>query len=484
MKPSIPRAAVALAAVAALIAGCTDEPAPSKAPEPTPAQTADAYAAWAAGRSTPVLDPIYPERGTDALDVLHYGLELDWSPTKRVLTGTATLRIRPTRDAPSLALDFKPYTLDSVTLDGKAVTGAVTKAEKLVVESAVRADAPVTLVVGYHGKPTQTPMPSKRGDTHPLGLTVDREGGVWTMQEPFGAFTWYPANDHPSDEALYDIAVTAPKGWSGVASGTPVGQDGNTLRYRSTVPFASYATTLAVGKFKKFTDQGPRGIPLTYWYHDASALPPLKRSTTFLAWLEKKFGPYPFDSAGVVVVESGSAMETQQMVTLGEVFTEIDDKYNDLITLHEYAHQWFGDAVTLTDWRDMWLNEGWALYAQKLYEVENYGLSRKDLVTQSRKRDGELRKEYGPPGAPKRDEFGAPNVYTCAAGMLRQLHQALGDERFFALAQGWVRDNLNNQQTRASFIAYVNKTTGHDFTALIDTWLDSPTTPPETGPLA
>jgi aminopeptidase N len=65
----------------------------------------------------------------------------------------------------------------------------------------------------------------------------------------------------------------------------------------------------------------------------------------------------------------------------------------------------------------------------------------------------------------------------------RQLHQALGDERFFALARGWVQDNLHTQQSRASFTAYVNAKTGHDFTALIDEWLDSPTTPAETGPL-
>jgi hypothetical protein len=67
--------------------------------------------------------------------------------------------------------------------------------------------------------------------------------------------------------------------------------------------------------------------------------------------------------------------------------------------------------------------------------------------------------------------------------MLRQLHQTLGDKRFYALAQGWVRENLNTQQSRATFTAYVNKATDHDFTALIDAWLDSPTTPPETGPL-
>ncbi|MEU5906963.1 M1 family metallopeptidase [Micromonospora sp. NPDC047527] len=383
-----------------------------------------------------------------------------------------------------MSLDFKPYTIDTVTVDGRKAKGAVTR-EKLVVDTPVRADVPITLVVAYHGKPSTTPMPSKRGDAHPLGLTVDSAGGVWTMQEPFGAFTWYPANDHPSDEALYDIAVTAPKGWTGVASGTPVGQSGNTFRYRSTAPVASYATTLAVGRYKKLTATGPGGVPVTTWYRaeDARYLSTLKRSPQLLRWLEERFGTYPFDSAGLVMVESGSAMETQQMVTLGEAHLMRGDQMFDLTTLHEYAHQWFGDAVTLTDWRDMWLNEGWALYAQKLYEKDKYGLNTAELIQSNRQRDGGLRKEYGPPSKPDAAEFGATNVYTCAAGMLRQLHQALGDKRFFDLARGWAKENTHTQQTRASFTAYVNAKTGHDFTALIDAWLDSPTTPPETGPL-
>jgi len=99
-----------------------------------------------------------------------------------------------------------PYQVDSVTLDGATVPGAVAK-EKLTVSAPVVADEPVTLVVTYHGRPKTTPMPSHRKDTEALGLTVTKEGGLWTMQEPFGAFTWYPANDQPSDEALYDIRV-------------------------------------------------------------------------------------------------------------------------------------------------------------------------------------------------------------------------------------------------------------------------------------
>jgi aminopeptidase N len=471
---------------ALLITGCTAEP--STTPEPassapataSPAPAADKYAEWKAGLSTPVADSIYPKRGTDALDVLHYGLALDWSPPKRVLTGTATLQVRPTKDAESFSLDFKPYDIDSLTVDDAPADGKVSK-EKLTVATAVTKDKPFTLVVAYHGKPMTTPMPSKRSDTHPLGLTVDRDGGLWTMQEPFGAFTWYPANDQPSDEALYDISVTVPKGWAGIAGGTPQGKDGNTFRYQSTDPVASYLTTLAVGKYKKVTAKGPHGLPLTYWYlpRDKRVLPILKKSPKYLTWLEKRFGPYPFPSGGVVMVDSDSAMETQQMITMGSAVAREGADGFELDVLHEYSHHWFGDTVTPTDWEDVWLNEGWATYAQFLYQSERDRVSDADLDAWLRQSDAALRKQYGPPGHPKSAEFAAGNVYICGAAMLRQLQNTLGDKKFFALARAWAQDHRNSQQTRATFTAFVNKQTGQDFTSFIDAWLDSPTTPPK-----
>ncbi|MEV0153871.1 M1 family metallopeptidase [Micromonospora sp. NPDC050686] len=468
-----------------LVAGCTGGPvepsAQAASPPPSPSAPAVDYTVWQAGRSAPVRDPVYPARGTDALDVLHYGLKLAWTPSTKTLTGTATLRIRPTKDAQNLVLDFMPYQVDGVTLDGATVTGRVAK-EKLTVAAPVVADKPVTLVVKYHGAPKTTPMPSHRKDTEALGLTVTKEGGLWTMQEPFGAFTWYPVNDQPSDEALYDMTVTVPAGWSAVASGTPGKRSGNTFSYRSADPVASYLTTLAVGKFEKLTAKGPRGIPLTYWYRkgaDDKLLPYLKKSPQYLTWLENKFGPYPFPSGGIVVVDSASGMETQQMITMGRKIENTNarrDRWGSDL-LHEYAHHWFGDSVTPTTWTDLWLNEGWAQYAQDLHTKETRRLSDASLDRHLRQADAASRKKLGPPGRPNPKNFAEGNVYLCPEAMLHEIHKLLGDKKFFALARAWVQEQRNTQQDRASFIAFVNKQTGRDFTKLINTWLDSKTTP-------
>jgi aminopeptidase N len=464
-----------------LITGCTsagkDKPASAKSGDVV---TID-YSAWSAGRSTPVADELYPEKGNPGLDVLHYGLELDWKPGTRVLTGTATLRIRPVADASEIKLDFTGLTVDRVTVDEKQATGTVTD-EKLVVPTAVTADRPVTLTVAYHGTPKQVEMPSHRGDaSEGIGMRSSKDGVLWTMQEPWGALTWYPVNEHPSDEALYDLAVTVPEGWAAAANGTPGAVEGNTYRYSSTDPVAAYVTTLAVDRYKKIEQTGPHGLKITNFVvpkSDDRYLSTLKKTPELLAWLEERFGPYPYPSAGALMNGSISAMETQQMLSMGrEAFKQSDLKEFEAVLVHEYAHQWFGNAVTPATWTDLWLNEGFATYVQFLYEQELYGYDDAYLEKYLRETDAKLRKRVGPPGKPTAGTFAESNVYICPAAMLKELNDALGDKKFFALATAWVEKNRNTNQDRASFTAFVNEQTGRDFTKLIDAWLDSPTTP-------
>jgi aminopeptidase N len=174
-------------------------------------------------------------------------------------------------------------------------------------------------------------------------------------------------------------------------------------------------------------------------------------------------------------------METQEMVTYGARLTARRNQGGlnivEEILLHEYAHQWFGDAVTPTDWRGMWLNEGFAMYAQWLWSVDQRGESDATWTREARTSDRISRPVAGPPGNPHPDHFGEHNVYFGPALMLREIHRAIGDEAFFALARDWVGQHRNRNVDRATFVRFVNRHTRRDFTALIDRWLDSPTTP-------
>ncbi len=455
-------------------------------PQPAPAEQTKAsqdYTPWKAGLSKPVADPLYPQHGNPSIDVLHYALDLSWEPGTKLFTGTARLRLRAAADVPEIKLDLSTaMTVDAVTLDGVATTGSAAD-DNITVPAALAKDRYATLEIKYHGTPKPVPMPTHRSDAEDLGLTVTADGSLWTMQEPYGAFTWYPVNDHPSDKALYDINVTVPDGWSGVASGTPAGQTGNTFRYTSSDPVASYLTTLAVGQYTKETAKGPRDLPVTYWYvkgRDDAMMKMIRKTPEYLAWLEERFGPYPFPSAGVVIVPSESGMETQQMITLGTIkaarSADNDELWEDVM-VHELAHHWFGDTVGPSTWIDVWLNEGWAMWVEFHWSNKRDGLSDKEWEAWIRSRDAQLRAKSGPPGKPRADSFAESNVYYCPALMLHQIRKQIGDQAFFELGKAWAAFGKNTTQDRASFIDFVNKQTGKDFTSLINTWLDSPTTP-------
>jgi aminopeptidase N len=189
-----------------------------------------------------------------------------------------------------------------------------------------------------------------------------------------------------------------------------------------------------------------------------------------LAWLEKRFGRYPFASVGVFAIQPETGMETQTMVTLGRNVSEED-------LLHELAHQWFGNSVGPRTWREIWLNEGFATYAQLLYEADVLGRPQARTLALWRRVDGLLRRDHGPPGRYKRDHFASGNVYFSPALMLDEIRKQIGDRKFFALLRAWVQQHRNVEADRALFVSWLKRYTGRNLTPLVNRWLDSPTTP-------
>ncbi len=483
------RTVVVAAAVAVTLAGCPAPPSRPRAgsapvdPTALPTRPAPSPPPALDGRSTPVADPVYPDYGNPAIDVLRYQLDLTWDPAARMLTGSATLTLRPVRPLAEIALDFAAgYTVDRATVDGTAAPAGRAGGD-LVLRPArpLVMDQPVTAVVAYHGRPSPAAFPGNRADVPAVGMTVTNDGALWTMQEPYGAFTWYPCSDQPSDEALYDFAVTVPAGWSGVANGAPAppvdaGGGRRTFRWHAAEPIATYLVTLSVDRFERLDDVGPHGLPVTYWVRPADAdrmLPTLRQTPAMLTWLEARLGRYPFSTAGIVIVPGDSGMETQTMVTLGA----ISGPDAVPVVLHELAHHWFGDAVTPRTWRDVWLNEGFATYLQLMYTVDRLGGNGEATLRNWRTQDAGLRRQYGPPGNYRPDAFAARNVYLGPALMLHELRGVLGDPAFFAMLHDWAQHHVNTQQDRESFTTWLDAYTGRKLSPIVDKWLDSPTTP-------
>jgi aminopeptidase N len=243
-------------------------------------------------------------------------------------------------------------------------------------------------------------------------------------------------------------------------------------------PAASYLTTIAIGDYVRYRDRGPHGLPITYWVprRDRSALPELRRTPAMIRWLESRLGRYPFDRIGAVLVPSRSAMETQTLVTMGSRLIGEPRQFRaDL--LHEYAHQWYGDAVGPDNWTDLWLNEAFAMYTQIRWEVSRGWRTMAQWRAVLEDSDAALRQADGPPGAYHRGEFGQTCVYYCGALMLDRLRGRVGAARFDAAWRAWPQQHRDRAVDRDGYASWLTARTGQDLAPFLTEWLTSPTTP-------
>jgi aminopeptidase N len=431
--------------------------------------------------SSPHSDALYPSHGSGTIDALHYGLDLHWNASARWLAGTEDITFRAPQHESHVRLDMAwPLRVISVSLDGSAVHAAHIGNHLTVSTGSLARNSRHHLRVVYAGHPRPLRLPMARSDVRHPGWTVTTDGQVWTMQEPFGASTWYPVNDQPADKAFYDVALATKRSWTGVSNGALVS---NTVRngvrrtqWHLDSPASSYLMTVAIGPYQRYADQGPHGLSLSYWVrpHDRAALPQLRRSPALLRWLESRLGRYPFSTAGVVVVPGDSAMETQSLLT---VSSKIFRFRAGGTLLHEFAHQWYGDLVTPSQFRDLWMNESFAMYLQIKWESKHGGMSMRDWRDFLGFTDQIWRDVYGPPGQFRKWTFASVNVYYCGALMLDRLHTKLGPRMFARVLRNWPQQHRFGNGNRAAWMRFLDSTTHRRLDHFVRSWLLSPTTP-------
>ena len=435
------------------------------------------------GLSSPVEDSYYPAKGDPGVDTLHYDLDLTWLRRPRVLVGRAKVAFRAAESDATFQLDLSPaMTVKRIEVGGNRVP-FVHDGKNLVVERPVVAGNRYTTRIVYRGTPKPARGPASRSDIARTGMRVNKDGQLWTMQEPFGAFTWYPSNDQPSDKALYDVRINAPRGWVGVSNGKMTDRRTTCSRTITTwtnkSPMSSYLVTMAVGPYKRYKQTGPRGLPLTYWVPRSrpGLIKPLLHTPAAVRWLESKLGPIPFDRAGVVVTPSDSAMETQTLITFGARNYRYGNRNVRQTMVHELAHYWYGDTVSPSDWRDLWMNEGMATYLDTRWAVDQGWTRWRQWQRYWKWDDQYYRNRYGPPGAYKRLEFGSSNVYYSTALMWDRLRLRLGNAEFNTIVRQWPQRHRDSNQSRESYVAWAEAVTGEELSAFFHRWLTSKKSP-------
>lgn len=418
-------------------------------------------------------DVLFPRLGNPGVDVEHYDLRLGYDPATEVLDATATLEISLTEERQRIGLDAVGLGVERVSVDDRAVD-AVIEPDKVVVPlpSGTAADGAVTVVIDY--RVDVTPQDSVVG--LPVGWFATA-GGSYVLNEPDGARTWMPCNDHPSDKATYDITIEVPAGTTGVANGLLVSHTSaegvDVWHWRESKPMATYLVLVLTGEYELVERVGPHGLPSTsaVLRSDVATMQPfLDAMAEQIGWFEQWFGPYPLEGYGIAITDSpgGLAMETQgRSLFSRDDFLGGELEYvTQMLLGHELAHQWFGDAVTPARWSDIWLNESFATYAEWMW-IDHVGLESLDSAAASALR----RRPVGSPAAPAVEDLFGYNSYSGGAVTLHALRLTVGDDVFFEILREWVQQNLGASRTTTDFVALAETVSGRSLGDFFEVWL-------------
>jgi aminopeptidase N len=419
-------------------------------------------------------DPKAPELGNTGYDVLRYTLALAIDLEAQTISGTATIEAAATLpNLGRLSLDFSGPEISRLMVDGMEA-GFQRQGMKLVVDlpRLLNEGQAFTIVVAYSGHPQQ--IQSRYVDFFWPGLYFV-DDMAFALSEPDGARSWFPCNDHPRDKALFRYEITVPKGYVVAANGQPEppveGETTTTFVWEHGSPMATYLATVAVGRYHVIEDTASSGVPLRHYVSDdlVPAAETLLASTgDMIAFLEGYFGPYPFESYGHVVVPTGGvSLEAQTMTLLDAGVVSFG---LETIVVHELAHQWFGDSVSPASWADIWLNEGFAVYASWLWEE----VQSPDLLALQLNATEESAWQADP-GEPLADPsagnlFGF-NSYNKGAWVLRMLRGEIGDRDFFKALRTYHHRFKGSVASTADFQSVVEEVSGQDLGWFFDQWV-------------
>ena len=423
-------------------------------------------------------DSYLPAHGNGGYRVLHYDLDLDYRIASNRLSGKAVITGRASQGLSRFSLDLGRFRVADVRVDARPAT-FTHRSGKL----RIKPDKPIgygstfTTEIRYAGTPS--PVSGRWGDIGWDELT----DGVLVASQPNGAPSWFPCNDRPDDMATFLVSVTAASPYTVLVTGDPVsrrrGAGTTTWVYERNEPTAPYLMSVQIGRYE-LVDLAVGGVT------QRAAIPPRLRTVfghdfgrhgEIMASLESLFGPYPFREYVVVVTDDDldDPVEAQGMAVFGR--NHLDGRRtHERLVAHELAHQWFGNSLTVADWKHIWLNEGFATYAEWLWSDVSGGPSAESLAARwhfwlARQRSGIA---IADPGV---DRMFDPAVYKRGALTLHAVRRRIGDEAFFAMVRAWVTEHQHRTVTTGQFREHAQRYASGPLDELFTVWLDRPGLP-------
>ncbi|MCU0863446.1 MAG: M1 family metallopeptidase [Planctomycetes bacterium] len=448
----------------------------------------------AAARQDQLRGSISPERAW--WDVQHYALALEVLPATRSLRGSNTITFKTLTAGSRMQIDLQPPL---------AITAVEHQDRALAFEregnvwwvsfpDRLPAGAEHSIVVRYEGKPRVSTRPPWSGG---LSWQKDEHGldFIATTCQGIGASIWWPNKDHGADEPDrgMDLHVTVPAALTAVANGRLIATTADdarqtrTFHWRVVNPINNYGVNVNIGNYVsidgKYEGEGGT-LDLQYWvlaHQVEQAERQFVEVPRTLAAFEHWFGRYPFYEDGYkLVVVPYLGMEHQSSVTYGNGFrngylgrdlsrTGVGLKF-DFIIVHESAHEWWGNNISMRDAADMWIHESFANYAENLFveyhfsaeEAQDYVIGCRALI----QNDEPIIGTYGV------NKSGSGDMYYKGGNMLHTMRHMLDDDRRWrAMLRGLNREFRHRTVGTAEVEAYISRACGRDFGKVFDQYL-------------
>jgi aminopeptidase N len=419
----------------------------------------------------PLNEPFFPRAGNAGYDALHYDVRLTYKPKGGRIEATTGIEAEATDSLTSFSFDFFGPRVEEVEVDGQPA-GFRRRPGKLIVVPAggIGRGERFTTQVRYGGLPPRITDPD--GSQEGWFRTDD---GVIAVGEPQGTAAWIPCDNVPGDKAGFEFRITVPDGLKAVANGRR-GRSVNRgkgvqMSWVERVPMSTYLAVLNIGRGRIVKGRAG-GLP-TWTLIDPrlerGSLAPLATLPEVIHFEAGVFGAYPFDSAGSLVDYApslGYALETQSRPIYAYV--------PDVTTIvHETAHQWFGDSVGLERWPQIWLNEGFATWAQWYYAERHGGRTAHAIFKRLKKVPASDKRFWNPPPArlgSAKDLFD-PTTYVRGAMALQALRQKIGTKPFLHLLRRWTTEHRHGNATIGQFTDLAEGVSGRDLESLFRRWL-------------
>ena len=408
------------------------------------------------------------------INVLHYYLNIDLHPQKKILDGDAGITgVILAKNLKQIYLNFYDnLKISSLELNGKPVAYKTDEYHIIIPLSNVQSDT-FKVEIKYNGTPKRV------GFSSFVFGEINGQSCVYNLSEPSYASTWFPCNDIPSDKALLDMKITNDSSEVSASNGNLISvttQGSRRTYYWKTIyPLSTYLICLYSSDYVNFSDkyisQDKTDTMSIEYYAFPKQLEEakidFKEHPEMIDFFAKEFGEYPFIKEKYGVAEflwQLGAMETQTLTGVGFNFVGGKQFFNDVYA-HELAHQWFGDAVGPESWKDIWLNEGFATYCEALYAEHKGGSGALRSSMMSKFQSNFNGTVYNPD-----DMFGS-TVYDKGAWVLHMMRHLVGDSTFFKILRAYFNDYKYKNASTKDFENVCEKVSHKDLKKFFDEWV-------------